>query len=351
MIIGAAGDSLIGMTTVAYARNPLAASCTRGPSARGSGTAARRGLRARAWRYCLVFGIGTWLGCDAGVFSCDDDAACVGGGVQGVCQATGYCSFPDDSCRESGQRYAELGEPMLAGTCVDLEGTTFEPGSESDGESEPGGDSDGDDPRGAGEQAEPRGDCLVDEFADGTVGLDWCEDVGEGISIAETNGMLRLDFVPSPQGTGERSSQIRSCERTPLSQLVTTVVVVQMPNVDRHSEGYLEVEAGTFGLGIGVNDGHIYAYVTEDGKVLEFGDQSFDPDAHRHWRLRGASEGLVAEVSPDGIAWERLHAHVVDLSAEDGEVLLGAWSGHSPNAADSAIYQSIEVCSKDPDHD
>ncbi|MEX1368690.1 MAG: hypothetical protein AB1Z98_36520, partial [Nannocystaceae bacterium] len=79
------------------------------------------GLRARAWRYCLVFGIGTWLGCDVGVFSCDEDAACVGGGLQGVCQASGYCSFPDDTCT-SGQRYGELVERTIAGTCVD-EGT------------------------------------------------------------------------------------------------------------------------------------------------------------------------------------------------------------------------------------
>ena len=51
----------------------------------------------------------------SGAFSCQDDDQCdqVGGGV---CEATGFCSFPDGSC-PSGQRYGDL-SGQLSGVCV-----------------------------------------------------------------------------------------------------------------------------------------------------------------------------------------------------------------------------------------
>ncbi|MEM7154387.1 MAG: hypothetical protein AAF799_16190 [Myxococcota bacterium] len=45
------------------------------------------------------------------------DDQCDRSGDPGVCQSTGYCSFPDDSC-DSDQRYGELAPTDLAGTCV-----------------------------------------------------------------------------------------------------------------------------------------------------------------------------------------------------------------------------------------
>ena len=51
--------------------------------------------------------------CTAGAFACVDDASCSGG----VCEASGYCSFPDADC-DSGQRYGEHAPAELAGACV-----------------------------------------------------------------------------------------------------------------------------------------------------------------------------------------------------------------------------------------
>jgi hypothetical protein len=59
-------------------------------------------------------------------FPCSTDAQCTRDGATGVCQASGYCSFPDASC-DSNQRYGELAPGELAGLCV----PTAE-GSESD---------------------------------------------------------------------------------------------------------------------------------------------------------------------------------------------------------------------------
>ena len=54
-------------------------------------------------------------GCADQSFTCGDDAQCPGG----VCELTGYCSFPDDGC-ESGRRYGEHGG-RFAGVCVQNE--------------------------------------------------------------------------------------------------------------------------------------------------------------------------------------------------------------------------------------
>ncbi|MCA9706663.1 MAG: hypothetical protein KDK70_12490 [Myxococcales bacterium] len=54
-------------------------------------------------------------------FPCSSDEQCSRDGAAGVCQASGYCSFPDADC-ESDQRYGELAPAELAGTCVPVGG-------------------------------------------------------------------------------------------------------------------------------------------------------------------------------------------------------------------------------------
>jgi len=53
-------------------------------------------------------------------FPCDTDEQCTRSGAAGVCQAAGYCSFPDQSC-DSNQRYGELAPDELAGACVPVD--------------------------------------------------------------------------------------------------------------------------------------------------------------------------------------------------------------------------------------
>jgi hypothetical protein len=48
---------------------------------------------------------------------------CAVGSVQGECQPTGFCSFPDGSC-ESGQRYGEFAGAGLSDECVPIDVST-----------------------------------------------------------------------------------------------------------------------------------------------------------------------------------------------------------------------------------
>jgi hypothetical protein len=52
------------------------------------------------------------------VFTCDADGQCAGLGVDGVCEAEGFCSFPDGGC-PSGRRFGEHAAADLIGACVD----------------------------------------------------------------------------------------------------------------------------------------------------------------------------------------------------------------------------------------
>lgn len=62
--------------------------------------------------------------CSPDGFVCRDDAAC---GAEGRCEASGFCSFPDDAC-PSGRRYGEHAASAYANACVE---PGAEPGSSS----------------------------------------------------------------------------------------------------------------------------------------------------------------------------------------------------------------------------
>ena len=69
-------------------------------------------------------------------YVCDGDQACRSQDQQGVCQTTGFCSYPDTSCN-SRQRYDEFAPSTLAGRCVSpgAMGTTQGTAEASSGES------------------------------------------------------------------------------------------------------------------------------------------------------------------------------------------------------------------------
>ncbi len=54
--------------------------------------------------------------CGPSAYACTEDGQCAIDALLGVCQADGFCSFPDDDC-PSGQRYGEHGGPV-GGQCV-----------------------------------------------------------------------------------------------------------------------------------------------------------------------------------------------------------------------------------------
>ena len=77
----------------------------------------------RVLLYGLVAGLGLGACQNASFFVCSDDSSCVDAGVEGRCEVNGACSFPHEGC-DSGRRYGDNGDPALAGSCVEIDGTT-----------------------------------------------------------------------------------------------------------------------------------------------------------------------------------------------------------------------------------
>jgi hypothetical protein len=72
----------------------------------------------------LVFALSSLLACaPTRAFPCSADEQCVDGAARGICEAEGYCSFPDDTC-PSGRRFGAFASEALAGACVDGDPTT-----------------------------------------------------------------------------------------------------------------------------------------------------------------------------------------------------------------------------------
>lgn len=72
----------------------------------------------------MIAALGAGLACGlGGAFACEDDDACNDAGAAGICQPSGWCSFPDGECA-SGQRYGEHASDDLAGECVPETGDT-----------------------------------------------------------------------------------------------------------------------------------------------------------------------------------------------------------------------------------
>ena len=67
--------------------------------------------------------LGLVLGCSTREFLCQSSDECVSSPDAGICEESGYCSFPDDAC-PSGHRYGELSGPFSGQCTGPAEGTS-----------------------------------------------------------------------------------------------------------------------------------------------------------------------------------------------------------------------------------
>jgi hypothetical protein len=169
------------------------------------------------WLLIVVAGTAAGLACTAGsLFQCETDQQCQADG--GVCEATGYCSFPDADC-ESGQRYGEYAGG-LAGECVvndnastgGVAATSVGPAATTSGTT-PGVADDGttgsvtsdapgttgapvsNDSSGGTTTDAPPADCWTETFEDDLLGLDWWdwEDVVGMTSMGGGEAVIELE--------------------------------------------------------------------------------------------------------------------------------------------------------------
>lgn len=341
-----------------------------------------------AWARAIAgAGLGMLGGClGAAAFLCESDEVCQQGGTTGLCQPSGYCSFPDEECA-SGQRYGAYAGGSLAGECVEPGAFASDGGSTDDGvttsplttstattgvtssttsppttgvdgpvTTEPVGESDsggstGPSTGGMNDEAPatttgapPQVVCWSDEFDDGTIGGEWCPGSDPGVTIDEPDGHLRFALDPTQWGMGSGSGWVSTCNWVPLLGMEAATEMLAVPQVSPHTEAYIEAGNDGVRLGMGVLGGELYAFVWDGMTYAGVSFQPYEPAAHRHLRVVGTDDGLVAESSPDGMAWAHVHTLATDLEGADGFAALGAWGELVPLGPDEATFERFELC-------
>ncbi len=329
-------------------------------------------MGTRAW---WAWGLGACLGCaSTDAFLCESDEGCQQGGVHGLCQPSGYCSFPDDACA-SGQRYGEHASGTLAGTCVEPGGevgTTelAQASTSTTGPSTltamPDVDVDVDDGASTTSPVDPpqtstsTGDgmvgeevgttgtaqlvCWTDEFDDGRIGPQWCPWADAGVAIDEPRGHLRFSLVPAEWGMGSSSGSLPVCEPFPLLGAHAAAELVAVPDVSTYTEAYVELGTEELRVALSVLDGDLYVFVTDAGRYSNYAWQPYEPDAHRWLRVIGTEDGLVAEHSADGMAWVHVYTLPVELVGMYGTARMAVWGEMVPLGPDDAQFERFELC-------
>lgn len=342
-------------------------------------------MRVVVARGGVAWGLGFFLGCgNANGFLCESDEVCQQAGAQGLCQPSGYCSFPDDAC-PSGQRYGEHVGGSLPNTCVEpgpigegsgttddggpgpstttttsgpttltTEPTTLDDdGPASTGPVEPPETSTSTDPSTSVADDDPGTTtstaelvCWFDDFEDGMIDPLWCPWADQGFAVDELRGRLRVQLLPAEWGigVGSASGGVATCEGYGLLGASAAVEVVAVPQVSTYSEAYIELGNDELRLGLGVLDGQLYAFAFDGMEYSAYGWQPYLPDVQRWLRISGTDEGLVAEHSPDGEAWVHVHTEQAGLAGIEGRAYVGSWAEMAPLGPDEATFEAFEGC-------
>lgn len=298
-------------------------------------------------------------GCTASTFACEDEDDCAGV-MGGVCESTGWCSFPDDTC-DSGRRYGEWAGNELAGACVDDVGTGTSSGA-SDGDatattptaSDPtlsstdpdttltGADTtmsiDPDtttiDPTTPGEESSTTGSTLdpdlvawyrfeeaefsggvIDELGmhDGTCALDLCPQSIPGVvgSAAQFDGID--DIVHVPAGA------------LPIDDGLTVALWMRLDSIDGTfqtvvAKAYLELIADSFEFGINVSGVIRWGHATVDGGEP---NTSAEPPPVGEWiHLAGTFDADASRLYVNGVLADEVAGGV--LAQDEHDLTMGA---------------------------
>ncbi|MCH9683871.1 MAG: hypothetical protein K0V04_20735, partial [Deltaproteobacteria bacterium] len=299
----------------------------------------REGSRLRGWLLisCLGAGAGMVLAaCTDGAFACTRDRQCVDAARDGVCQASGWCSFEDEVC-PSFQRYGRHAADGLAATCVPLEsvGTSTDGGGQTGtGESGAGPSLDGGDDmtttggwdesgdegqpllpdlgwgdgssgggeEGGGESSggEPTPACdtlLFDDFSDAAVGPQWYPWAHPSTAVEESGSTLRFSVIDDAEAGMDAG--VTSAEAFDFSE--EAYVRVELGEVPPHASNIRL----TFQLWTPMGCSSWVSVLADD--VVQTADGDWDYDAELSWmQLRFDGMQRHVEGSVDGVSWEPL---------------------------------------------
>ncbi len=256
-------------------------------------------------------------GCIPTTYACKSDDNCQDRGVQGACEATGYCSYPDEDC-PSRRRYDVYAPAALARQCVDdPEPTTTESASTSSGatpmETATSADTGGCEPAGCADQD---GDCHGD--GPGCLGPD-CDDANPAHHD--------LCFYVAPDGDdaadGSASTPWLTFERalSALSPGTSLVLLDGAYPLDVHGALHIDCDDGTAVNGTSDAPIVVRAQNERQAMILADGVTGITVKQCAYWSLvgltarggdrkpsEGGSNGLIKVLSSTDITLARILA-------------------------------------------
>jgi hypothetical protein len=258
-------------------------------------------------------------GCDlSGAFACTGSQMCVSGSSQGVCEATGFCSFSDPSC-PSGSRYGQYAGAGLAGTCVgasDMREGGLPDGAPTDGGGADGNTTEGGPPPpdaapdvlpsacGPGQPAAcPAASSFQDNFSGANTGPGWTTNIVD-CQVAQTNtGVI---FTLAPNTTSSCAYITASQYDLRGSTALVNVASVPSPamNVSANFRLVYQLDFSQQ-LFFHEEDGILYFLeATAQPQMLNnLGQVPYSVTTHAWWRFREALGMVYFETSQDGLAW------------------------------------------------
>ena len=290
--------------------------------------------------------------CPSSAFECEADAQCLADGLSGLCEPSGYCSFPDGDCA-SGHRYGDNAPTGLAGECAPVvEGTgtatgsaatdtsaatTAEPPTASaDGStsspvadtstttsssgpvesttSSDGGETTGSSAESGSTTGTPA--CVptfADDFADGNLDPAWMSWADAGCSVQETAGALEFTIGPSELGRW-LSTGVYTGFASALGSRVRASFAGAVGDPDAASVWLTVADAAGCELHIAREGSDIVAVHTGTPNVV----LATDPAVDVWLQIEVDPAGAVTwSMSDDGIAWVEVRQEPMSTCALD----------------------------------
>jgi hypothetical protein len=177
-----------------------------------------------------------------------------------------------------------------------------------------------------------------DGFDDGVPGPAWTIVNDPGVTVGEVNGALQIALPPTATSYGRYNSTCTSDLSERSVSVEVTGVVGSAPGVQMYL--MLAVD-GPNNLGIQYELGTVRAFWRVGDVYTDLDVLTYDPVAHRHWRVAIAGGQIRWDVSPDGIEWTMRATQPVpfDLSVMGIALTAGLFqNAASPGTASFASF-------------
>jgi len=314
------------------------------------------GLRSIGAIALLGVAVGAAPSCSTENYGCSADDNCQLDSVEGWCEGSGFCSFPDLDCA-SGREYGDLAGDGLAGTCVPEAGTddgsgggsassgATEPSAPNDSES---GDSDtGDTPTACAQE-------VSDDFEDGVLDSVWGRfglTEAQALWVDETDGAMTVSLPPDADGyAGITLASVIDLTEASIQLEVETgpnpasALIVAVGSLDGDSQLNIYLYESDAAVVYVPDDGAREVEILADFLPLSVAET---PWVELVYTGAPADSTLTVRASPDGNVFTDVASveHVVPL---DGSVLFvyGISIDPKQQAGDTIRVSTVDICGR-----